>query len=220
MYVPYPRRPINGLSILPLYKKIIQPNKMYRVGNMAYREQDNIIAGIYGMSERATGFTPEETAINYVEENKEKFGIKGRVNGYIRHFFTRKGDDGSVVRFRQYFKGLPVDQNEIVITFNTAGNIVFLLNSIQPIKSDFNIAATVSQSRSEQTVLAHFALKEAPEKQQSEKIIHFVDGMPQLCYRIRFTLAGSPSDWISYVDARTGTASRYLANRRQRRPKY
>lgn len=179
--------------------------KTFQVGNITYREDDRLVRSIYGIKVREAGITSEEMALSFIEKNKAKLGITGKVKDHLVHTFTRNGDAGSVVRFKQYFKGLPVDANETVVVLNNSGEIVIVSNGFIPIPPGFSMNSEISAPRAEQKVLAHFGIKKLPETATVRKVIHFFNNKPALCYQIRFTFQHVGNDWISYVDARNAT---------------
>ncbi|MBV6442073.1 MAG: T9SS C-terminal target domain-containing protein [Haliscomenobacteraceae bacterium CHB4] len=164
------------------------------------------------MREQAEGRTFEEAALNYLDKNKSKFGLKGAIDNHLKHRFTYNGGDIIVVRFQQMYKGLPVDENQMIITLNRAKEIIFLLNYTRPVNEDIKIQSYVNKKMALFRAISTFGPVQIPPKVRNEKIIHFIDNKPVLCYRVRFSLDIPNGDWITFVDAHNNTVVRQFNN--------
>ncbi|MBV6443111.1 MAG: hypothetical protein DYG98_09235 [Haliscomenobacteraceae bacterium CHB4] len=164
------------------------------------------------MREQTEGRSFEEAALNYLDKNKAKFGLKGSMSNNLKHHFTYKGGEITVVRFQQMYKGLPVDDNQIIVTMNRAKEIIFLLNYTRPVREDIKIQSQVNGKTALFTAISAFGPIQIPPKVRNEKIIHFSDEKPALCYRVRFSLNAPIGDWITFVDAHSNTVIRRYNN--------
>lgn len=203
--------PISAQRKFPLGKDV-EPQKTYRVGAVSYRQSDHAVAGIYEMRERSEGRTSEEIALNYLDKNKAKFGLKGPMRDNLKHHFTYNGNDITVVRFQQMYHGLPVDENQMIVTLNQSKEIIFLLNYTRPVKEDVNVQSSVTERAALLRAVGTFGPIQIPPKVRNEKIIHFIGDKPIVCYRVRFSLNAPLGDWMTFVDAHSNTVLRQYNN--------
>lgn len=185
------------------HREISRP-ETYRMDHIEYRKSDNAVVGIYGVPEYAKGFTSEERAWGYIEKNARRFGLQEVPRSILRHHFTRNGSAQSVVRYRQIYKGIPVDENEIVLTMNKKGEVVFVTNNTKTIDQNLSATPRVPEQTAIQKALRYFSLRNAPEGLRINKVFHFTENRFLLCYRISFKLANPTGVWIIYVDAQSG----------------
>jgi Zn-dependent metalloprotease len=97
------------------------------------RSHDKALVLKIGSHEKTTGNTTEEKAWNYVRGNWNRLGFKEKPETVLRHTHTQEFSSGRVVRFRQFYEGMPVDGNEIVVNLNTKDEVTIFLNNTIPL---------------------------------------------------------------------------------------
>jgi len=168
------------------------------------RLNDNIPVGIYCINQVGVGNSPKEKAENYLTENWALFGLKGNFTASLKHHVTRTSISGSVVRFRQVFDGYDVDKNEFTVKINNSGKIVYIQNSTIPIDLNFNPSHSIGIVEAYNTVRSHLGLNKPETFSKRELVIHIVDFIPYLAYKINIIDPDLIGDWEAFVDAQTG----------------
>ena len=176
----------------------------YQIDQVVYRKSDHLVAHMYELNETAKGNTAEEIAKSYIETNKSRLGIRGQLNENIRYYYTFDGALAKVVRFRQYYKGLPVDNNDIIVTVSPSNRITSLSNMFRPVDEDIAVVPTIGEMQALQALLAWFSLIKAPDDLRQKLVLHFYRNKPVPCYRLSFSTKDTYADWVMFLDIHSG----------------
>ena len=176
----------------------------YQIDQVVYRKSDHLVAHMYELNETAKGNTAEEIAKSYIETNKSRLGIRGQLNENIRYYYTFDGALAKVVRFRQYYKGLPVDNNDIIVTVSPSNRITSLSNMFRPVDEDIAVVPTIGEMQALQALLAWFSLIKAPDDLRQKLVVHFYHNKPVPCYRLSFSAKDTYANWVMYLDMHNG----------------
>ena len=174
--------------------------------NFEFRVYDSIPTGIYGISQDAEGNTPVEKSVSYLKSNWNLFGHKDKFESTCHLFSEKKRLSGTILRYRQVFKGLPVDNNEFMVKINNDSKIVFVLNSTRPVGSNFSIEPLITFDSALKTVPDYLmsSLNITCQINSSKLIVHFIDDTPILCYKISAFDIAKMDEYIIFVSAISG----------------
>lgn len=176
-------------------------------GSDMIRVRDGIIAARFGPSETVNGTTLKEKAVNYLKNNWSKMGITEIQNESVVFQSERVLAGTGVVRFRQYYKGLRVDQNELTIGFNKAQQVISFINSTAPVSGLRSVTPVISKKLAEQKAMQHLEQPIGVRQVNNELIVHIIEGQASLCYEITVLADNPVGEWRVYVDAFNGTIS-------------
>jgi Zn-dependent metalloprotease len=163
-----------------------------------------VIAKIHETCEKAPGKTPEEIAMNYIKANQFRLGIRGLCEQTLKHYFSYDGGVLKVIRFRQYHSGVPVDENEIVITLNNRNEIVNLSNQVIPLPESLNWDSKLENTDAINIATKAFNPKSEISIQKVDRIFHEHNGAFYAAYKISLTTNWPQGSWAYYLNARTG----------------
>lgn len=176
----------------------------YTLGHARYRKTDDALYKLSGLKEQVSGTTPEERAWNFVMKNADKFKLKDRPENVLKHHFTYNTEEVSVVRYRQFYKDIPVDKNEIVVVMNGAGEVVQVTNNILPIPNTLLTTSRISEKAVLGTVLAHFNRVQLDESPKISRSIHIKNARTYFVYQVNVKLNEPYGRYTAYVDAQSG----------------
>ena len=176
----------------------------YTLGHARYRKTDDALYKLSGLKEQVSGTTPEERAWNFVMKNADQFKLKDRPANVLKHHFTYNTEEVSVVRYRQFYKDIPVDKNEIVVVMNGAGEVVQVTNNILPIPNTLLTTSRISEKAVLGTVLAHFKRVQLDESPKISRSIHIKNARTYFVYQVNVKLNEPYGRYTAYVDAQSG----------------
>ena len=159
---------------------------------------------ITGMAVSVEGRTYEEKALNYIESKWGDFGFSASPNDVLQHNQTKSFHSGVVVRYRQYFNGLRVDNNEYTLKFDGHDNICITMNSLSPVSDLINLNPVLSSSSAIEVVKTYLKTSGKINHSSSELMIHFIDGAPKLCHNVKISSVHPFGDWSAFIDAGNG----------------
>ena len=168
------------------------------------RKSDGAVLHISGISERISGNTPEEIAKNYLTRKWSDLGFTSLPEQDVRIDEVKQLNSGTVVRFRQYYQGLRVDKNEVILKLNRRNFVRSLQNSTVPIGTRLSIKPKKTEGEAASAVKKHLTLREEPSFLKTELMVHIVNLHPVLCWQINLVPKVASADWECFVDASTG----------------
>lgn len=189
----------------PLEIKISSfPETIIRDG-MEVRKFDNVPTYIFNIYEKTIGQSAEERAKNYILNNKELFGVNDKFDNILKFKKHHQTSSGDVVSFRQYYRDLEVDLNEIVIKINTDGFIVNVFNSTSFFKEKVSLKENVSTENCDKLVMNYFGInnKDDIKFEEKTKIVHLINNRPYIAYRI-ILKSLELGNWIGFIDVSNG----------------
>jgi hypothetical protein len=109
-----------------------------------------------------------------------------------------------IYRFYQKYKGLCVDKNQLILSFNSKDEISNIVNSTIPINSDLNIVPKLNEIDARQIFINYLKPKGKIVYDNSELMIHVINFEAILCYKVNIIANQTLGDWEAYVDALNG----------------
>lgn len=176
-------------------------------GNQIVRKYDNIVAAYFSTNEAAAGTNYRDKAFNYIKTNWQKFGIEQTPEQSIK-FLSEKSLPGThVVHFKQYYNGLPVDDNEFTVSFNSAQKIVGFLNTSIPVKGLSAATPAITKQTAMNKVMAYLQKPQSIHYTSNELMIHIINFKPMLAYKVTIYCDNPGGEWQAFVNASTGEIS-------------
>jgi subtilisin-like proprotein convertase family protein/Zn-dependent metalloprotease len=158
---------------------------------------------LYGLNIEVPQGTPESMAQYYLAHEFDVLGIPENEIQNLRHHATRSTNAGSVVRYRQYFQGYPVNKAEVTIAISPQNKVVFVMNSYQAITSINTTNPTVSNERAYE--LAHNYLNVVNEVsyKANRLMIYHNSKMTRLANEVTISTSNPLGEWHVFIDAET-----------------
>lgn len=174
-------------------------------GSSTFRTKDKILFTQVGLNIESPGGSKLEKARNYVNTIKKSIGLN-QTNFDELVYSQNKSDLGfGVFRFIQRFRGLKVDKNQVIISFNDRNNrISSLVNTTIPIYPNFKIIPRITIEQAKKTILKYLKPKGKLLYDNAELMIHVIDFKPYLAYKLNLIAEKPNGDWEAFVNAITG----------------
>lgn len=127
------------------------------------------ITSVVGKGTKVYRGTPREMATQFLEENRELFGLPKGL-GDLRLLNEKARSYSAHVEFQQIWKGLPVENGRIQISFDKQGHVVHVVNSYTPSANALD-QTSVSKEQARETAINEFlrTTPENPSKQQQQQ---------------------------------------------------
>lgn len=187
--------------------KLAPENDSWQIlGNMRILNRTGKPAAIYQANYRSAPADPEAAARQYLTDNKILLGLSAADIQNLRLHASRNDDGGKVVRLRQTWRGLAVNNNAEITIHITPDNIIdYVMNGFVYNISLNDISAAISPSSARQLVMDHLHITGSVNNETSNLMLLHYQGADYLVYRINFNSDSPVGDWEAYVDAKTGT---------------
>ena len=169
-----------------------------------FRDFDNVPIKIMEINGLVKSSSPEEKAIAYIKSIYQELGFNGGFEENFVHYKSKSTTSGDIIRFKQQYKGLMVDNNQISIKFNKKGWVRTLLNGSVPIKTDIDNQPAITASTVLSAIHKYGRFSYEVDLHSNELIIHLKNSQPNLCYRVSLTDRRSGKSWSVFVDANSG----------------
>lgn len=172
--------------------------------NATYRVQDGIICNQFGLNIDLAGITTREKAFNFLQSNWREFGLGGNAVSSGRYLTEKKLPGVTVVRYRQYYDGLPVDQNEWTLSFDQQMKLIGFFNTSMPVKGLKTTKPNISVEEAKSIAFKHLFQPERVRLVKNDLIIHIINGKAMLSYRFNVLADNPVGEWEVYIDAIDG----------------
>jgi PKD repeat protein len=148
--------------------------------------------------------SPEDMASHYLRQNYKALGLYHADLRDLRHHFTRTTNAGSVVRYRQYYDGHPVNKSELVISIDPNNKVQMVMNSYQSRIDLKDTRATLSEA---------LAIKMANDYIQPQGLnapithrlmVYNNNKISRLAYEVVINTGAPLGEWHVFVDAKSG----------------
>jgi Zn-dependent metalloprotease len=180
------------------------PEKKIYKQNTVVRENDGVTITLYGVSEEGEGNTPEDKVLNFLEKKATLFGLPKNFKQDLTYHATSKGPAGTVVRYRQNYKKIPVEGSEITVTLDNNGTIVSVLNGYKLINKDISIIPKKNVAFATDKLNKHFGIKTKHKFFKNDLFIVFQKNLPILAHKINLICEEAIGDWQGFINDETG----------------
>lgn len=187
-------------------KLAVENDAWHMEGNMRIQDRTGKPAAIYQSAYRVNAGTPETQARQYLTANQSLLGLTAGDIQNLRLHAVRTDAAGTVVRLRQTWKGLPVNNNAEITVHISPDNVVdYVMNGFQYGITMNDITPVISSQSARQLVMNHLAIATAVNDETNNLMLLRHQNTDYLVYRINFNTDNPVGDWEAYVDAKTGT---------------
>ena len=159
---------------------------------------------VYNADFQADAGTPEANARQYLTSAANTLGLAHADLSDLQLKAIRTGLTGDVVRFQQYYEGVPVYKGEIAVHVGHDEVISFVSSMYRP-NLDLNLQAPILDKRLiTEAVHAHIQTSGERFYDVTSPIVYAFHGMSRLAYQVRIEAASPRGSWEILVDAQTG----------------
>jgi len=170
--------------------------------NQRVNLETGLPVALYGLNYEVPQGSPESMALYYLENESKTLGFSKAEIQNLRHHATRTTNAGSVVRFRQYAAGYPVNKAEVTITISPENKVVYVMNSYQSIKS-FNGAPSVSETKAYDLAYAYLNVSSPVLYKANRWMVYNNTKMTRLANEVTILTNNPAGEWHVFVDAQT-----------------
>jgi bacillolysin len=154
------------------------------------------------------GLTPEKAAIHFLSEIKEVFMMADPEQELSMLRTDRDPMGMTHVRFRQEYRGLRVYGSEMVVHFDSAGNIRSINGDYLP---DLSMDTTPAISGEQAQAIALSDMSDAAARLTSQELLVFnrlllggQDDRDSLAWKTVIAASASADEWVYFIDAHDG----------------
>ncbi len=170
--------------------------------NQRVNKETGLPVALYGLNYEVPQGSPESMALYYLEHESKTLGISKDEIQNMKHHATRTTNAGSVVRFRQYLNGYPVNKAEVTITISPENKVVYVMNSFQVIKN-YNAIPSVSEDLAYTTAFNYLNVSNDVSYEASRLMIYNNPKMTRLAHEVTILTSNPLGEWHVFVDAQT-----------------
>lgn len=159
---------------------------------------------LVGMDAYVSGPTAEARARAALGQEASQLGLRRADTGDLALVSTFTGQAGTVVRFRQTVRGVPVWGPETVVNLDLQDRAQLILNAY---RMDVDLASatpTVTADAARATALQHLGATGDLQHDQTDLVVWPALDGARLAWNVRLVPAEPLGDWEAIVDARTG----------------
>lgn len=155
-----------------------------------------------GISDPVKGASAQEKALDWIVQHQNE--LKLADISMLTPYFERSGPSGTIVRFRQYYEGVPVFQSEIVVHISPKSEVTFVSNTFDPGVNNVNTVAQIDESRAVDLAKNAIDAKGTINHLDAELWVYNLE-VAALVYRVRIEALEPVGSWEVLVDAQNGT---------------
>jgi zinc metalloprotease ZmpB len=196
----------NAPSILEI-KLPEESDASYFTGNMRVLIRTGYPAAIYQTAFPVTAGTPEQMGREYLLQNRAVLGLNtADVSRFILHHVRPDGSGGHTVRFRQSWKGLPVNKNaETTLHINKDNKVDFVMNGFQYGITLENTTPAVSTAAARASAIQHLGVTGNISYESNSLMVLRHHAQDYLVHRVVIAADQQAGEWEVFVNAHTGS---------------
>ena len=162
-----------------------------------------IAFALVGTSLNAQESSLESSAKRWISQHASELGLKSFHD--TNFTFVRKGPSGETLRFQQMINGVPVFQAEVVVHFNTKGEVTYTSESLQKNAANISVVPTISQNEAVQKAVTAMNLQGQIMNEESKLyVLQTESNETKLVYRVVRNSYDTPGEFEAMIDANTG----------------
>ena len=148
--------------------------------------------------------TPEQMAREALAETSDALGIAAAAVGTLEMTESYTGQAGTVVRFRQTVRGVPVWGPETLVNLDLEKRAQLVVNAVRMDVDLADVTPAVDASAARAAVVAHLGATGEFRTDQTELVVWPALGGARLAYSVRVAATAPLGAWEAIVDATTG----------------
>jgi zinc metalloprotease ZmpB len=177
----------------------------YMRGNMRVLARSGYPAAVYGAYAPVVPARPELMARQYLAQHLSTFGLTMGDLQNLRLHAVQEDAAGTVVRLRQTWKGLPVNNNaEITIHISPAFVVDFVMNGFQYGVQLNNVTPVLDAAAARAKLASHLGISGTVSGESNRLEVLRYMGNDYLVYRVVMATDRPVGEWEAYIDARSG----------------
>jgi len=169
--------------------------------NTRYDVRTGIPVALYQINLTVPKGSPESMAQYYLAKESRKLGIPKNELQNLRHHATRTTSSGSVVRYRQFLNGVPVNKAEVTITISPKNEVVYVMSSYQ---TNINITTStpnVTKEKAYQLAFDYLNVKSNVNYTSNNLMVYKNARMTRLAYEVVISSTVPLGEWHVFIDA-------------------
>jgi len=132
------------------------PKSILRKGKVRYDPETGFPTAFYNLNYQSHGDSPKSITDHFIVHNRELLGLDSDYDlSDLHHYKVLSTQAGGTVRYHQVYKGVPVYESDLVVTYNTKKQITFVTstykNGIQlesnDVSPNFNAKEVIGQAQ-------------------------------------------------------------------------
>ncbi|MBR9757642.1 MAG: T9SS type A sorting domain-containing protein [Algicola sp.] len=172
-------------------------------GNKRIDQNSGYPVAIYGMNYQAIDGTPEQAAMFYLQEQHKTLGLSKENLQQLQHHATRTSLSGSVVRYRQFIDGYPVNKAEVTISMSPENKVVMVLNTFKRIKH-VNLQQSITADQAFTLAKTYLNVQSPILYEANNLVVYANNKMSRFAHEVVIMTNNPFGEWHVFVDAQTG----------------
>lgn len=178
----------------------------YFNGNNRILNRTQFPVALYQVNYKVTAAPPETMAKQYLFANKGLLGLTDfdiDNNLFLHH--TRVDDGGTIVRFRQHYKGIAVNSNaEVTIHINKDNTVDYVMNGFRYGINLTSIIPAIAAAAAKQIVVNHLSAAGVVSFESNKLMVLQHNGQNYLVYKVVLGCDQPVGEWDAFVNAQSG----------------
>ena len=171
--------------------------------NVRYDISTGTPVALYQLNMKVPKGSPESMAQYYLTKEYKSLGIPKSELQNLHHHATRTTLSGSVVRYRQFLNGFPVNKAEVTITISPKNVVVYVMSSYQ---ANIDIATStpnVSKEKAYQLAYDYLTVNSNVVHSSNNLMIYKNTKMTRLAHEVVISSTDPLGEWHVFIDANT-----------------
>ena len=171
--------------------------------NIRYDVKTGVPVALYQVNVTVPKGSPESMAQSYLTKEYRKLGIPKNEIQNLHHHATRTTASGSVVRYRQFLNGIPVNKAEVTITISPKNEVVYVMSSYQ---ANVNLATSspnVTKEKAYQLAFDYLNVASNVNHTSNNLMIYKNTKMTRLAHEVVISSTDPLGEWHVFIDANT-----------------
>jgi hypothetical protein len=177
----------------------------YITGNKRISALTGYPAAVYNASFPVAHASPEMMARQYLVQNKATFGFSDADLQNLQLHAVRESATGYTVRLRQFWRGLPVNNNaEVTVHINRSDIVDFVMNGFRYGINLTNTNPAITPDAARQALVNRISISGNNHSEQTRLMVLRHNNTDHLVYRVVIATDRPVGEWEAYIDARSG----------------
>lgn len=173
-------------------------------GDMRIDKHSSFPITLYNISTPVYGETAVEKAKYYLHKNYNILGLSYSDLRDLDHYNTRSSHSGTVVRFRQHFNGLAVNNSEVTVCISPRDLVEMVGLTYQRNIEVLNNEVRITEEMAMQKAVGYIQPTSLIVPNQSQLMVYSNSEFSKLAYKVSIVTNNPLGEWHVYVDAFNG----------------
>lgn len=179
----------------------------YFLGNQRILNRTGLPTAMYQVNFKVLYNQPAQMAKQFLNANKQNLGLQQfDIDNNLKLHKVQEDATGSIVRWRQTYKGLPVNKNaEITIHISPENIVDYVMNGFRTNIDVNNIQPTINATYAKNVVESYLQITGPINYFKNELMILQNNATNYLVHHVIIAGDNPVGEWEAFVDAKTGT---------------